>query len=605
MSESGSSDNNDIDIDEINTATDEGGPVDREEEEEEEGGGGEGGPAAQELTETETETLTPEEQAAEQERLALKQVVRLQAVARRLRARLLLPDLLAGVYEKIYDPVQKRCFYYNKKTDTSTWKKPTLLGGSDMKKISSLYTEEEAVLMLQCWYRTYVGKKRVRRTYRRVVRVVKNAVGVGQFQNPRSKQNLWELPFFMGGELDHDYSSGSEEDEVRETRKEKRDRLERERKERKAVKRAEKAEKKAAKKEKRRLKREGAGDGDGDGDEGGGDQSDASGGSGSDSGSGSGSDSDSDSDSEYGSDSDDSVTSSVARDRRRLQRTQPRSRAQQLVDACEDREDKQASLALDLSGLGATRFTSRIYDLTHITRLVLSNNQLLRLNPDIKFLDKLELLDLRHNQLRRVPVELEELVLLKALLLGDNKLTTYPGNVYKLSHLETLDLSRNRFESVVVEVGNMALLKDTHEWEVGLGLLAGLDQLNAAGNNIGVWPGQVEKVRGLKLLNVASNVLTEIPATIEQNFNLLHLDLSHNQIESIPAEIYKLRFLETLKISHNKISKFPPVPPPQVIKDFDDSDVFVSDVFSIPLFLFMSFYRSDYSSLYCMTLCLT
>jgi Leucine-rich repeat (LRR) protein len=65
-----------------------------------------------------------------------------------------------------------------------------------------------------------------------------------------------------------------------------------------------------------------------------------------------------------------------------------RSRAQLLIDACEDREDKKATLELNLSGIGATRFSSRIYDLVHLRRLVLSNNNLTKINTDIKFLVK-------------------------------------------------------------------------------------------------------------------------------------------------------------------------------------------------------------------------
>lgn len=59
-----------------------------------------------------------------------------------------------------------------------------------------------------------------------------------------------------------------------------------------------------------------------------------------------------------------------------------------LIDECEDREDKKATLELNLSGIGASRFSSRIYDLQHLKRLILSNNKLTRLNPDIKYLIK-------------------------------------------------------------------------------------------------------------------------------------------------------------------------------------------------------------------------
>ena len=567
ISDTGSDRNSDEDDDEAEEES-------PEQQEQEQGEGGE--PAAP----------SPEDEELRKLRL----VIRMQAVARKFKARLQLPTLLETRYEKIYDPVQKRCFYYNKHTDTSTWKKPTLLGGSDMNKISSLYTKAEAVLMLQCWMRSYVGKKRVRRRWAKVVKVLKNGGANGKYQNPKSKQNLWELPYFMGGELDHGYSSGDSDDGFGETRKEKRDRIAREKKERALQRKAAKAARKAEKKARKKAKKEGGED---DENEDSGDISDNSDVNGDGSGSGSdvGSESDSDSsDSDSDSDSDDSyesdgssVTSEVARERRRLKRTYPRSRAQVLVDMCEDREDKIATLTLNMSGLGATRFTSRIYDLTHITQLILSNNKLLRLNPDVKFLDKLELLDLRNNQLKKVPIELEELTMLKVLLLGGNRLTTYPGNLYKLDKIQTFDISKNRLPTVIVEVGNMALLKDTHEWEVGLGLWKQLEQLNASNNCIGQWPGQVEKVRNLKLLNIANNSLREIPTIIEQNFNLLYLDLSHNKLEVIPPEIYKLRHLETLKISHNNIAEFPPLPAPQVIKDYDDTDVFVS-LFHVSVF---------------------
>lgn len=127
-----------------------------------------------------------------------------------------------------------------------------------------------------------------------------------------------------------------------------------------------------------------------------------------------------------------------------------RSRAQILIDECEDREDKKATLELNLSGIGADRFSSRIYDLQHIKRLVLSNNKLTRINPDIKYLIKyvlcihyflvtcnllvcsLEVLDVRKNLIRKIPMEIEEIKGLKVLLVAHNKIEDYPGNVYRL-----------------------------------------------------------------------------------------------------------------------------------------------------------------------------
>jgi Leucine-rich repeat (LRR) protein len=59
------------------------------------------------------------------------------------------------------------------------------------------------------------------------------------------------------------------------------------------------------------------------------------------------------------------------------------SKAQERVDTAED--DLRNTIALDLSGLGATRVTSRIYDLAELRELNLSHNKLARLSPNIQY----------------------------------------------------------------------------------------------------------------------------------------------------------------------------------------------------------------------------
>ena len=60
------------------------------------------------------------------------------------------------------------------------------------------------------------------------------------------------------------------------------------------------------------------------------------------------------------------------------------SRAQQIVDAGED--DIPHTQRLSLAGLGATRITSRIYDLTELRELDLSDNKLWRMSPNLQYL---------------------------------------------------------------------------------------------------------------------------------------------------------------------------------------------------------------------------
>ena len=60
-----------------------------------------------------------------------------------------------------------------------------------------------------------------------------------------------------------------------------------------------------------------------------------------------------------------------------------RSKAQSRVDQGEDQLHE--TRAMDLSGLGAQRVTSRIYDLVELQYLNLSDNRLTRISPNIQY----------------------------------------------------------------------------------------------------------------------------------------------------------------------------------------------------------------------------
>lgn len=63
-----------------------------------------------------------------------------------------------------------------------------------------------------------------------------------------------------------------------------------------------------------------------------------------------------------------------------------RSKAQNRVDHGEDHLHE--TTALDMSGLGAARITSRIYDLVELRELNISCNKLTRISPNIQYFAK-------------------------------------------------------------------------------------------------------------------------------------------------------------------------------------------------------------------------
>ena len=101
------------------------------------------------------------------------------------------------------------------------------------------------------------------------------------------------------------------------------------------------------------------------------------------------------------------------------------------------------------------------------------------ISEDIGNLTNIVSLKAGFNQLHTLPVELEEMSdTLTALDVSNNKISDYPANLYVCSHLVELNLSFNHLEKVPLSIGDLELLKVVREWEVGIGQLKELSNLN-------------------------------------------------------------------------------------------------------------------------------
>lgn len=263
-------------------------------------------------------------------------------------------------------------------------------------------------------------------------------------------------------------------------------------------------------------------------------------------------DSNSDSDAD---DSDVSVESAVVRQRRRERRKFPRSKSQKLIDNVED--NFLTVKSLNLSNVGCSRITSRLYDMTNLTSLVLSHNQLgPRLSTNIQYLIKLQNLDISCNNIERIPKEMEELLILREFRASNNLLSTFSGYFYKLATVQTLDLSHNLFKDLPVETGNLELFKATKQWEVGIQCLKSLSILKLGHNLLEKWPTQLEKCFRLKELDLSYNSISVVPFLLGKHGVLTKLDLSFNRITEIPMELYQLP-LQKLNLNNNCLQDLP------------------------------------------------
>eukprot|EP01102_Stenamoeba_stenopodia_P007755 TRINITY_DN2184_c0_g1_i1.p1 TRINITY_DN2184_c0_g1~~TRINITY_DN2184_c0_g1_i1.p1 ORF type:complete len:1146 (-),score=229.32 TRINITY_DN2184_c0_g1_i1:276-3713(-) len=267
---------------------------------------------------------------------------------------------------------------------------------------------------------------------------------------------------------------------------------------------------------------------------------------------------------------------------------------------------------LDLKGLNLKSVPKRVFELHHITNLLLSNNNLGKLSTSIKNLTELHVLDVSSNKLTSVPSlsalvdlisldlsknrlisiskqafdglrNLEKLELycnqlvdlpdeicylnsLSILVLSTNHLTTLPAQIGNLSEcLRILDVDNNHFESFpesFSSLGRLIQLTAAHnnftEFPTALLPMYGLEKVDLRMNKICSIPEAIAKMESLTNLNLSENAFTTFPNELSGVPRLVELDLSKNRIRSDDIDFSKFLELCQLKLSNNQLTTLPP-----------------------------------------------
>jgi Leucine-rich repeat (LRR) protein len=464
--------------------------------------------------------------------------LRLQALARGYIGRLRAIAALNDVWEKVPDLKQGHaCYYYNRRTDESSWDKPRLLVAllgpmGDLDEVASPYTEDQAATLVQSAWRRRMAQQIVRLAVAQEwSKAHDEDSGASYYYNARTGEASWVKPVLLGGQDLEDFA-----DHLR---------LRQEEKEPETYESYDEVGNWVVWQRNADFGDEWVALGWYDP---AGNWVDAA--------------------SAWEAPKEEDAKGAPRRKRMGSgPRRYPRSQAQAAVDAAEDATDNAVDMAerLDLSGLNAHRISARVYSLTRLRHLSLRGNCLTRLSPDISLLVNLTELDCSCNKLKRLPDSLEGLLHLRSLLCAGNCITSkgIPGNVYTLPNLEILDLSENQLDRLPVEVGNVQLLKTTREWEVGVGHLKMLRVLKLSRNALEEYPQQLEKCTRLEELYLDGNKVASVPPAVQQNSALQLLRLEGNRLTDLPVSINMLSELRHLDVSSNKLTDLTLLPPPR------------------------------------------
>ncbi|KAL2935470.1 Plant intracellular Ras-group-related LRR protein 7 [Bienertia sinuspersici] len=145
--------------------------------------------------------------------------------------------------------------------------------------------------------------------------------------------------------------------------------------------------------------------------------------------------------------------------------------------------------------------------------------------------------DLTHNKIVDVPVEINKLINMQRLILAENLIERLPMNLGKLQSLKVMTLDGNRLSGLPDELGQ----------------LVRLEQLSVSRNVLTYLPETLGSLRNLKLLNASNNQLKYLPESIGSCFSLEELQANDNSIDDLPPSVCNLIHLKSLSLDNNKV----------------------------------------------------
>ncbi|KAL1347290.1 hypothetical protein HN51_020761 [Arachis hypogaea] len=178
------------------------------------------------------------------------------------------------------------------------------------------------------------------------------------------------------------------------------------------------------------------------------------------------------------------------------------------------------------------------------TGIVALRDSKLKTFPDeILDLDRsVRTLDLTHNRIVDIPMEISKLINMQRLILAENVIERLPVNLGKLQSLKLMNLDGNQISSLPDELGQ----------------LVRLERLSISENLLTSLPATIGSLRNLLILNVSNNKLQSLPESVGSCYSLEEIQANDNQIEELPASVCNLSHLKSLSLDNNNVNQIPP-----------------------------------------------
>ncbi len=217
-------------------------------------------------------------------------------------------------------------------------------------------------------------------------------------------------------------------------------------------------------------------------------------------------------------------------------------------------------------GKGLENLNEKIFNLTNLKTLDLSNNNISYIDEDINNLINLETLNLSDNNIYSLDGDIDKLTNLKNLNLSKNKLTNFNEKILNLNNLAYCDLSFNQIDYISFENVkdiNLSILNISNNNIQNINIdklfkMTNLVELDLSGNNLHGKLKNISNAKNLhRLLLQGSNLFNSDLVDITKASNLTTLYLDSNNIEVIPPSIGDLKQLFYLNLDSNKIKVLP------------------------------------------------